>query len=135
MAADALTRNAIGDLVVPTNAEEWDAWVSASATRNHVLDNPLLDWLERHGEAKGYERDGEDAIDPRTDFLTFIFAQGAAFEEAVVRHLGTLVEVHVPEGAEQGYEARRDLVVTSLWPSDLRSDAPWRAGHLPGGAP
>ena len=102
MAADALTRNAIGDLVVPTNAEEWDAWVSASATRNHVLDNPLLDWLERHGEAKGYERDGEDAIDPRTDFLTFIFAQGAAFEEAVVRHLGTLVEVHVPGGRGAG---------------------------------
>ena len=124
MAADALTRNAIGDLVVPTNAEEWDAWVSASATRNHVLDNPLLDWLERHGEAKGYERDGEDAIDPRTDFLTFIFAQGAAFEEAVVRHLGTLVEVHVPEGAEQGYEARRDLAVAEATFEAMRRGEP-----------
>ena len=124
MAADALTRNAIGDLVVPTNAEEWDAWVSASATRNHVLDNPLLDWLERHGEAKGYERDGEDAIDPRTDFLTFIFAQGAAFEEAIVRHLGTLVEVHVPEGAEQGYEARRDLAVAEATFEAMRRGEP-----------
>ena len=58
-----------------------------------------------------YERDGEETVDPRTDFLTFIFAQGAAFEEAIVRHLGTLAQVHVPEGAERGYEARRDLGV------------------------
>ena len=89
MGADALTRNAAGDLVVPANVEERDAWVSASPPRSHVLDNPLLDWLERHGEAKGYERDGEESIDPRTDFLTFIFARGAAFEEAIVRRLGS----------------------------------------------
>ncbi len=94
-----------GEFRTPVDDSDWDSWVSASTTRNHVLDNPLLDWLERHGEAKGYERDGPDTIDPRTDFLTFIFAKGAGFEEAVVRHLRTLVPVHVPEGAEGNVSA------------------------------
>ncbi len=124
MGADALTRSAAGDVIVPTNDEEWDAWISASTTRNHVLDNTLLDWLGRHGEAKGYQRDGEDTIDPRTDFLTFIFAKGAAFEEAIVRHLETLVEVHVPEGAERGYEARRDLAVAEATFNAMRRGEP-----------
>lgn len=120
---NALTRNATGDLVVPTSDEHWDLWVSASATRNHVLDNPLLDWLERHGEVKGYGRDSE-ALDPRTDFLTFIFAKGTAFEQAVVRHLSTLADVHVPEGAERGYEARRDLAVAEATFDAMRRGLP-----------
>ena len=41
----------------PLAVQEWDEWVSASATRNHVLGDPLLDWLDRHGESKGFERD------------------------------------------------------------------------------
>ena len=122
--SNALTQNFRGELLVPTTDEGWDSWVSASTTRNHVLDNPLLDWLERHGEAKGHERDGPDTIDPRTDFLTFIFAKGAAFEEAVVRHLGTLVPVHVPEGAEGGYEARRDLAVAEATFAAMRAGEP-----------
>ena len=124
MGVEALTRTAAGDLIVPMTDEEWDSWVSASATRNHVLDNPLLDWLARYGEAKGYERDGDHTIDPRTDFLTFIFAKGAAFEEAVVRHLATLVDVHVPEGAEAGYEARRDLAVAEATFEAMRRGEP-----------
>ena len=124
MGVEALTRTAAGDLIFPIADEEWDAWVSASATRNHVLDNPLLDWLARHGEAKGYERDGDHTIDPRTDFMTFIFAKGAAFEEAVVRYLATRVDVHVPEGAEAGYEARRDLAVAEATFEAMRRGEP-----------
>ena len=111
MGLSALTKTLDGELRIPVDGSDWNSWVSASTTRNHVLDDPLFDWLARHGVAKGYERDGEESIDPRTDFLTFIFAKGAAFEEAVVRHLHTLVPVHVPEGAEGGYEARRELAV------------------------
>lgn len=124
MPISALTHASDGTLAVPATDEAWDEWVSASATRNHVLDNPLLDWLERHGEAKGHERDGSDTIDPRTDFLTFIFAKGAAFEEAVVRHLRTLAPVHVPEGAEGGYEARRDLAVAEATFAAMRAGEP-----------
>jgi len=58
--------------------------VSASATRNHVLGDPLLDWLDRHGESKGFE---PDRVDERTDFLGFIFSKGIEFERAVVEHL------------------------------------------------
>ena len=53
MGREAITRTTAGELAVPTPDAEWDRWVSASRTRNHVLDAPLLDWLERHGEARG----------------------------------------------------------------------------------
>ena len=62
-------------------------WVSATKTRNHVLGDPLLDWLDRFGEVKGYER---DTPDPRTDFLGFVFRKGREFETRVadrLRHL------------------------------------------------
>lgn len=75
----------------------------------HVLENPLLDWLNRWGEAKGYSPDSPETFDERTDFRTFIFRKGNEFEQAVVRHLATLADVHtVYEG---DYEGRRDLGV------------------------
>ena len=60
------------------------AWVAASATRNHALGNPLLDWLEIYGPSRGY---GRDTVDGRTDFREFIFEQGTRFESAVVEVL------------------------------------------------
>ena len=109
MGLDALTTKLSGRTAIPQSPEEWDDWVSASATRNHVLDNPLLDWLDRFGKAKGYRPDGPDTVDERTDFRTFIFRKGNEFERAVVAHLKTLADVHtVYEG---DYEGRRDLGV------------------------
>lgn len=84
MAKTALTRDDAGRLVVPTARVEWDQWVSATRTRNHVLGGPLADWLERFGEVKGYEKDRPD---PRTDYLDFIFRKGREFEARVVDHL------------------------------------------------
>ena len=106
MGIDALTHDLAGNLVVPATSAQWDEWVSPSATRNHVLENPLLDWLNRYGEAHGFVR---DPIDEPTDFLTFLFAKGHAFEAAVVEHLRGLAEVRtvLPEGATR--EERRDL--------------------------
>ncbi len=108
MGIDALTHDLAGNLVVPETEAEWDEWVSASRTRNHVLGQPLLDWLDRYGEEHGFERDPEH--EP-TDFLHFLFGQGNAFEAAVVEHLRGLVEVRtiVPEDA--GREVRQDLAV------------------------
>lgn len=62
-------------------------WVSASAMRNYVLSNPLLDWLDLYGEASGFER---DSVDLRTDFDSFVARKGREFEGAVIEHLGEL---------------------------------------------
>ena len=75
MGIEALTHDREGTRAVPETSEDWDEWVSASATRNHILDDPLVDWLGRHGEAKGYLRDGPETVDERTDFLSFIFSR------------------------------------------------------------
>jgi len=105
---EALTHDDDGKLVVPETDEEWDEWVSASRTRNHVLDNPLVDWLDRWGKEHGYE---PDPVEEDTDFLTFLFAKGNAFEAAVVEHLGELAEVRtvLPEGSTR--EQRQELAV------------------------
>ena len=101
MARDAITHDDSGTRRVPTSDAEWDEWVSASATRNYVLGDPLLDWLDRHGESKGFER---DQVDERTDFLGFIFRKGIEFERAVVQHLRGL---HVGEMRTLGSEGSR----------------------------
>jgi predicted RecB family nuclease len=91
MSIEQLTTNDAGDLIVPQSDADWRDWVSATRTRNYVLGDPLLDWLELHGASKGFERDPElPGYDSRTDFTEFLFAQGRRFEEAVVRHLRTL---------------------------------------------
>ena len=111
MGINAVTHALDGTEVIPSTDSDWDDWVSASSTRNHVLDDPLLDWLNRHGEAQGFKRDDQATFDERTDFLTFIFRKGAEFESAVVEHLSTLTDVHTVAGSEGGYGARRDLAV------------------------
>ena len=108
MARDATTHDDSGTQRVPTSRSEWDQWVSASATRNHVLGDPLLDWLERHGESKGFER---DPVDGRTDFLEFIFRKGIEFERAVVDHLRglNLGEVRTLGADDSAPVSSRDL--------------------------
>ena len=84
MGAEALTRRDDGTEALPATAADWDDWVTASKTRNHVLGDPLLDWLERHREHHPYT---PDEADPRTDFVGFIKAKGIEFERQVVKHL------------------------------------------------
>lgn len=71
---------------VPT-VEDWSEWVSASAMRNHVDADPLLDWLDLHGEAHGFE---PDEVDDRTDHAAFILRKGREFEHAVMSYLASL---------------------------------------------
>ena len=105
MPAEALFRDDRGALAVPETDAQWDEWVSASQTRNHALGHPLIDWLDRHGEAHGFTR---DAVDERTDFGAFIMGKGLEFERVVVDHLRGLTDVRVilPEGARRA--ERRD---------------------------
>ena len=102
MGKKAITYTDNGTLVDPSSRSDWEQWVSASKTRNHVLEDPLLDWLDRYGESKGFVR---DVVDERTDFATFIMRKGIEFEQAVVKHLGTLgVGQVLVVGAKSGSE-------------------------------
>jgi len=74
-------------------------WVSASKTRNFILKDPILDWLNLYGVKKGFVPDDKHpSYDKRLDFGKFIMGQGNAFEALIMTKLkdkfGTsLVEV------------------------------------------
>ncbi len=67
-----------------------EAWVNAHELRNHLNEDPQLDWLERFGAAQGF---GPDEVDPRLDMRRFLEARARAFEDAVVRHLSARLDV------------------------------------------
>ena len=107
MGNDSLIRHADGSLIVPANELDWEEWVSASSIHNFLLNDPLVDWLDRYGAARGFVRDDHLAgYDPRSDMATFIFRKGAEFEAAVVAHLRTLTSM---ETVAAGPEHVRDL--------------------------
>lgn len=93
--------------------DNWEDWVSASAMRNHVLSDPLLDWLDLYGEASGFER---DPVDLRTDFDSFAVRKGRAFERAVIDHF-------VGRGVGAVYEVVDDDALSEDRSSDLAVDA------------
>src|SRR5579863_1532686 len=66
-------------------------WVSATATRNFLLDDPILDWFKLFGADKGFVRDDRlDGYDARADYSRFLFERGKEFEAAVIRYLRSL---------------------------------------------
>lgn len=94
MEPDALTQTDAGLVVVPESAGDWAQWVAASAMRNYVRRDPLLDWLDLYGATAGYKRDEQfPDYDERTDFTKFIFQQARRFEIAVVKHLRKRIDV------------------------------------------
>lgn len=94
MGIDASTRSDAGALVVPSSAQDWQDWVSATDTRNFLLQDPLLDWLDLYGEKNGFQRDTDlPGYDPRTDFTKFLFQKTREFEAAVITHLKTLTSI------------------------------------------
>ena len=121
MPVEALFRDDRGALAVPETDAQWDEWVSASQTRNHALGHPLIDWLDRHGEAHGFTR---DAVDEATDFGAFIMGKGLEFERAAVAHLRGLTDMRVilPEGASRA--ERRDPAVAEATFAALAEGVP-----------
>ena len=53
MGVEALTQALDGSVHLAETDADSAVWVSASSTRNHVLDATLVDWFAVHGEAKG----------------------------------------------------------------------------------
>lgn len=81
--------------------------------RNYVLNDPLLDWLDIHGEASGFER---DPVDPRTDFDSFVARKGRAFERAVLAYLVGL-------GVGEVYEVGDDDALPKEGCGDVAAEA------------
>lgn len=51
-------------------------WVPATGTRAFVFEDPILVWLDFHGEANGFSKDSSPY-----EFTDFIFEKGRQFEE------------------------------------------------------
>jgi len=90
----ALTTTDDGRTVDPQGRDEWREWVSATKARNWLNDDPLLDWLDRYGEKKGFVPDDKaQGYNPRTSFRDFVFGQGDAFEDGVIKLLREQTDV------------------------------------------
>ena len=103
MGIEALTHKDDGTPVpVPQSREDWWQWVSAGRTRNWMLNDTLLDWLDEYGEERGYRPLTKSAeYREELDFLPFIFQQGRAFEEGILRLLQQRHEVTIIAGDAQ----------------------------------
>ena len=141
MGIEALTHRDDGTVIaVPESHDDWQQWVSAGRTRNWMLHDPLLDWLEIYGEGRGYQRDDqtEDYCEA-LDFLPFIFRQGRAFEEGILRLLQERYPVTVI--ASNGREIR-ELAKAQETFSAMQQGVPiihqavlWDAQNMTYGAP
>ena len=71
MGIDSLTERDDGSRVKgPDCAEDWRSWVSAGRTRNWMLEDPLIDWLQLYGKNHDYiSRREADVYDTRLDSL------------------------------------------------------------------
>ena len=77
-----------GSIDDPETSAQWDEWVSASALRHWCDGDPLLDWLDRYGEDRGFVRDDRmPSYDPHFDLMRVIGDRGQRFEELVLSHL------------------------------------------------
>jgi hypothetical protein len=70
---------------------DWEKWVAATATRNYLMADPLLDWLSYHSSAlarikPAYSENILKAVSSKNSasFTGFIMAQGIEFESKVM---------------------------------------------------
>ena len=86
--ADAIWTRDDGTIDDPRSDAEWDEWVPAGAVRHWCDADPLLDWLDRYGEERGFARDDRSSTyDARFDLLRLISERGRRFEDLVLDHL------------------------------------------------
>ncbi len=89
MGIDALThRNDGTKVAAPVTPDDWRQWVSAGRTRNWILDDPLIDWLQLYGKSRDYvPRQELASYAKELDFVEFIFKKGRDFEAGILRLL------------------------------------------------
>lgn len=87
MGIAAITHRDDGSKVaIPTTPQDWRQWISAGKTRNWMLDDPLLDWLNLYGKDHDYlpKQESADYV-KELDFLAFIFDKAQEFEVGILR--------------------------------------------------
>ena len=118
MGIRALTHTDDGIQINPVSDADWRQWVSAGRTRNWLMEDPLIDWLQEYGEDRGYKpKRDTHGYNKRLDFVQFIFGKGNEFEEGILNLLRKRYEVvmvaqsykdiPVLEKAEETFEVMR----------------------------
>ena len=97
MGVKALTHQDDGtEIVIPLSSEDWRFWVSAGRTRNWMLRDPLIDWLQIYGKSRNFMPSQElPGYDRNLGFVEFIFEKGREFEAAILRLLQGRYEVAI----------------------------------------
>ena len=87
MCIAAITHRDDGSKVaIPITGQDWQQWISAGKTRNWMMGDPLLDWLNLYGKNHDYlpKQESADYV-KELDFLAFIFEKGKEFEAGILR--------------------------------------------------
>ena len=105
---------------------DWSKWISATATKNYMLGDPLLDWLDHYGKTLPDDilqeaqisgksgRTGGKSKSQNMSFATYIMQQGNKFEDRLVAILqdkfGT--ERFVSFGNHRSAASRDNVIAT-----------------------
>jgi putative phage-type endonuclease len=84
---NAFTVNAFTVNAFTVNAftlTNWNYWISASAIRNFLMDDPLIDWLEYYNNDWVLKK---LPTQPKNTFQKYIMDKGVKFEVAVIKHI------------------------------------------------
>jgi len=115
---EVIESHPIASPTAPTNYEmkNWDEWVSATAIKNYMMDDPILDYLKYHGNrdpaAKRARRDiGSPVLGSFNPSSTYYQDKGVDFEKAVISSL---------------YKQFQEQVITIADPEQVRDEAKFR---------
>ena len=64
------------------NSSIFQDFISATKTKNYILDDPILDWLNLYGEQNGYKKNIQE-----NKFSNFLKEKGLEFEEKIFNHI------------------------------------------------
>lgn len=87
------------ELQVPDNS-----WISASSTRNYMLDDPIIDFLKERIIKR--PRSNSSDFQPNQTFLSRVFENGNKFEESIIKKIKSLVPEKDFIEIAKSYEAR-----------------------------
>ena len=87
MGIEALTHRDDGTQVTaPASEQDWQDWVSVGETRNWMLGDPLIDWLELYGDRlNAIPQADVDDYDPNLDFGKFVGEKASEFRAGILR--------------------------------------------------